>query len=552
MRRVLLLCVLLLVAKGISFGQIFGRLDGRALDASTGLPLERSTLTLQSLGDTPNLTSQSDANGVFRFDSIPLGDYYLLGAREGFISQRLSDSPNQPLTVIEVHDDRRFEVTILLSPAARLSGIIYDIDRQPVAGATVELIEAGYSGFGERLMRRVSDVRPTETDTEGVYSLDGIAPGDYFIRSYYSARSESGVLTGAVTTTYYPGVQNLNQAAAITIPLGVDLVSRDFTLATEFSRRIVGRIVNPFAQEREGAGVYNFYLAPRDNQRFRETARSLSDFDPAPETFELRDVPIGSYYLYVSFGVPRPPDPWIYASRDVIDIFADDLVDLTVTIRDGVDLKGRIELDEAARQMLETTKGVGEIIPLFTTLDGMPGILSPTAFAARLEDGLVESDGTFLIPNIIRARYFLTVVPPKGLVLSAARLGTQDVLGQPIEIHDNTGPLVLQVSGNGGQVSGLVTDQNQVPILGAQVVLVPPIHLRNDQTAYSTVRTDRNGGYSLTGVRPARYDVFAFQEIEDRAWLNTEFLGPYLNFGTPLNIRPGDTRRLDLEVILPR
>ena len=98
--------------------------------------------------------------------------------------------------------------------------------------------------------------------------------------------------------------------------------------------------------------------------------------------------------------------------------------------------------------MLETTKGVGEIIPLFTTLDGMPGILSPTAFAARLEDGLVESDGTFLIPNIIRARYFLTVVPPKGLVLSAARLGTQDVLGQPIEIRDNTGPLVLQVSGN--------------------------------------------------------------------------------------------------------
>ena len=139
----------------------------------------------------------------------------------------------------------------------------------------------------------------------------------------------------------------------------------------------------------------------------------------------------------------------------------------------------------------------------------------------------------------------------RSFYVSAARLGTQDILGQVFDIdRDSTGPLVVELSATGGTMAGGVTDRGGAPAAGAQVVLVPPINLRLDQTAYKTTITNAQGRFTISAIRPATYTVFAFPQRTDiGALMNAEFMAPYLNFGVSVEISKGQTIRQDFAVI---
>jgi len=90
---------------------------------------------------------------------------------------------------------------------------------------------------------------------------------------------------------------------------------------------------------------------------------------------------------------------------------------------------------------------------------------------------------------------------------------------------------------------------NAGAVAGAQVVLVPPINLRLDQTAYKTTITNEQGRFTISAIRPARYSVFAFPQRTDiGALMNAEFIAPYLNFGVSVEISKGQTIRQDFAV----
>jgi hypothetical protein len=433
--------------------------------------------------------------------------------------------------------------------AGSISGRVYDVERHPVAKAEIQLLIARYSGFGQRVLTTVSIVSPdgppsVQTDDQGEYRIHGLPPGDYYVRATYSAGPNTVskvVRSNSAAPTYYPGVIDPDQAAGVKVTAGLDVNAIDFTLAPPSSVTISGRISNPLLQTTRG--IYEYYLVPR-NAKLREFVQRVPNHSTAEGTFELRDVRQGSYDFYMSFRTGAQPDDFrFYVGRAQLEVTDRKITDLVVGIEPGVSIPGRIELDTAANVDLRN------VTLLLSNMDGMPGVLSPTATLGRSR--FIQDDGTFLLPNAARGRYFLMPVINSGAAyVAAARLGTQDVLGQPFEINsDTTGPLIIEIHGDGGTLEGIVTTRDGAAVANGQVMLVPPLLFREDQTAYKGSATDNQGRFRITAIRPGIYTAYALSQREEvGAWMNPEFITPHLPFGVEVNVGLGQALHRDLMV----
>ena len=528
-----------------------GQVHGYVFDARTGLLLEDAHLVLRAGG--PQTEIQSDAEGYFLFDEVAPGGYQLLVDRPGYVPDaygiRRADGPPGTL---RVSAGQQFETTFRLRPASSVDGRIYDEERRSLEAVRVELVTADYDGFGERQFRPVRNVgrqspSSARTDENGEYRITGIQEGTYYVRAVPAAPRQAGTSVSAGTPVYYPGFLNPDQAAPVRIPEGLEVRAIDFTLPSTSLKRILGRVVNGIEPLPDGNRAYQFFLVPR-NVSTRETVLTMPDYDPDPETFELRNIPFGSYDLHVGWGYQRIPDnPFLYVGRSPVDVGDEDATGVTVAIDPGVEVIGRIVLTGTATQ-----RALGrDISLLLMSADGMPGLLGPTALLgrARRGSGFVETDGTFRIPYVFPGRYRLVPSIPPNLYASAARLGTENILGRVFEIGPGSGPLIIDVNGPGGQLEGVVLDRDDAPVVSASVVLVPGVDLREDFTAYKNVMTDAAGRFRISGIRPGRYTAFAFSEIKRNAWMNSTFMAPHLGRGVSIDVEQDERIQRDLEVI---
>ena len=548
----LLLLTLLAMPQAAPQGVRTGIVGGNVFDAASGQPLKDATVMLSFVGPRPEREMKTDEKGFFAYTNVEPGEYELKVDLPRYLTQKYGqiafDSRIGRNLVVE--PGGRYNVSFPMIRAAVVSGRVYDSNRQPVAKAETQLLTSRYNNLGLRTLYRL--IRPVNTDDRGEYRFEDVPPGDYYVRAAYGsapATQAPGTLVvraNNVATIYYPGVTSSDEAQVIRVPAGTDVQAIDFSLTPPSPFKVSGRIVNPFLQQRLPA--YDYYLVPR-NARLSEGEGSVPDQDPANDKFEFRNVPPGSYDLYVGFhlGDPRALQP-IYSGRIPIEVVDRDVTDLTVVIDSGINIKGEIKLDVDAA----TAKpNVTQVQPLFVVMDGMPAILSPTALLGR--GRIVQQDGRFEIPHAAAGRYRLLVSlegAMRSFYVSAARLGTQDILGQVFDIdRDSTGPLVVELSATGGTMAGGVTGRSGAAVAGAQVVLVPPINLRLDQTAYKTAITNEQGRFTISAIRPARYSVFAFPQRTDiGALMNAEFIAPYLNFGVSVEISKGQTIRQDFAV----
>ena len=513
---------------------------GYVFDAATALPLEGAQLELRSGGPVQEV--RTDAAGYFQFRDLAPGGYQLVVDRPGYVPE---------VYLIRSANGQEIEKTFRLRPTSSVDGRIYDEDRRPLKDVRVELVAEAYGGSGERLFQRPRDVGRSEssalTDENGEYRITGIPAGTYYVRAVPAAPFQAGASVFAGTPVYYPGFLNPDQAAPVRLPEGLEVRAIDFSLPSLSLERIRGRVINSIEALPDGDTAYQFFLVAR-NVSTRETARAMPDYDPDPERFELRDVSPGSYDLYVGWGYQMVPDNlFLYVGRTSIELRDEDLKDVSVAIDPGVEVLGRIELNGTA-----AARSLGrDISVMLVSADGMPGTLSPTALLgrARRGAGFVEADGSFRIPYVMPGRYRLFPSIPPDLYASAARLGTENILGRPFEIGPDSGPLILELGGPGAQVEGVVSARDGAVADGAQVILVPRIGLREDQSSYKTATTDELGRFRVSGIRPGPYTVFAFSEIERNAWLNATFMAPHLPRGVPIDVDDNERIELDLQSI---
>jgi hypothetical protein len=138
--------------------------------------------------------------------------------------------------------------------------------------------------------------------------------------------------------------------------------------------------------------------------------------------------------------------------------------------------------------------------------------------------------------------------------LKSAAAGGRDVLDSGFTVSGGTTTLDLVASANGATVEGVATSQKaglekDEPVADAVVVAVPEARFRSRPDRYRKALTDQSGRFTLRGLPPGDYTLFAWESVDGEAYYNAEFLRSYEGQGKALHVNEADRASVQLRTI---
>ena len=158
---------------------------------------------------------------------------------------------------------------------------------------------------------------------------------------------------------------------------------------------------------------------------------------------------------------------------------------------------------------------------------------------------------SFALKDVFDGTYRLGVIgQSKDCYVKSIRYGSTDVLEGGFTVFRGTqASLEVTISSRGSRVQGVVTDQDNLPVTGVWVVLVPDEAHRDQSRLYQKAATDQYGHYLLRGIAPGDYKIFCWDEVEDGAWEDPEFLKTYEDRGQKISVQEADAKTADVVAI---
>jgi hypothetical protein len=258
-------------------------------------------------------------------------------------------------------------------------------------------------------------------------------------------------------------------------------------------------------------------------------------------TFEIASVPPGSYY------VTALPTQGTMSTigRTAVDVTREDVENVMLTLASGTTLRGGIRLDSDARQQ-EQAQGskiaFGSVHVQLSAMEGM-AFNSPGATA--------KEDGSFEIQNAGPEKYRMLVYNlPPGVWLKSIRAGDQEVLDSGIDLSAGTpGPVEVTLGAGVGQIGGMVQDAKQQPAAGSMVTLLPDPMKEERNDLYRMTSTDQNGRFTLQGIAPGEYKLYAWEDIDPGSYMDPEFLKPHESSARKVTIKANSLEQITLAQI---
>ena len=124
----------------------------------------------------------------------------------------------------------------------------------------------------------------------------------------------------------------------------------------------------------------------------------------------------------------------------------------------------------------------------------------------------------------------------EGYYVKKAQIGTEEVIGRRIDLTHSSGPLDVVISSSGGIISGSVLDHEEQPAAGIDIALVPNPPRPDIPDLYKLVHSDQSGQYSIAGIAPGKYQLFAIEGVDSEAYLNADFIQSIGNYGETVDI----------------
>jgi hypothetical protein len=196
----------------------------------------------------------------------------------------------------------------------------------------------------------------------------------------------------------------------------------------------------------------------------------------------------------------------------------------------------------------------------------------PSPRDAYLGSFLTKPDGTTTINNVTAGAYRVYVQPLVNSVIAPATTKTTppsmelayvksikfrdaDALNRALQFPGRANSVLEIVVGtNPGTIAGRVLNDKNAAAIGALVTALPESAqlrvFRSDM--YKIGSTDAAGRFSLKGLPPGDYKVFAWAGVEKDAWMDPYFLRANEDRGTKIHIEEGQTQNADLLLIPPK
>jgi protocatechuate 3,4-dioxygenase beta subunit len=504
-------------------------------------PLKRATIQLESTDDrTHSISTVTDAGGRFQLKGIAAGRYRLKVLRHGFVTQEYGQkTPNDPgsaLTLSPGQDVK--DLLFRLIPSAVIAGRIIDEDGEPLPWAQVIALREVYAEG----KRKLAPETMVATNDLGEYRLFGLRPSRYFISASYKpnehltgsggmiqasddASSEQGYVP-----SYYPGSPDPAKAVALTIKAGEEIPSVEILLrpVTVFSVR--GRVVN-MVSRRSSPGVM-VQLVPQSTGLAWNLPLHPTNLEKPDGMFEIRDVLPGSYTL-IAYWFDEGKR---YQARQTFEVGNSDVDGVTLLIAPGVPVYGHVIWE--GQPSLER----GE---LSVSLSG-----ADTEYAWGGSARVMTGD-MFTLRDVSEGAYRLSVSgQSRDCFVKSVRYGTTEALDDGFIVRRGTdATLEVALSSRGAHIQGTVADADHLPAAGVWVVLVPDEARRSQSRLYEARTTDQYGHFDLRGITPGNYKLFSWEEVEQGAWEDPEFLKSFEDKGEKIVVQEGDSKSIDLVTI---
>jgi hypothetical protein len=557
--------VTMIIAALLAFQSAKGSIDGVVSNAANK-PIAGAQVTLMKLpggsggltggvlvgqvGPITRETATTDAAGHFVFSDLEAGNYSVQAAADGYARQQSTPPPagqtGMSTTVSVSAGEAKTGVVLHLTQAGNVSGRVTGSNGEPVANMEVTLVHPNYSVLGVNMGQMGS----AQTNDKGEYRLFWAPPGRYYVSVGSPTRP---VLLNATTgttakypQTFYPGTKDISAAAQIEIVPGGDLNGIDFRLTAEPTFHVRGRIVD--ATSGQPPVNASISIVPK-SQTAGGLFSSSNPFNPKDGTFDLRDVLAGSYWVRAQLVMPRPATGGVGGSPlrqpmglAEVDVSGRDVDNVVVTIYPPASIPGHIRIDGPSPAAQLTTRVSLQPATLGVFLGGIP------------QAATVNPDGSFLIENVLPGEYrlaqpgFAPAVASGNTYLKQARLGATDLLTEPLVVSGPvSGELLIVMGTDGGTVTGTVTDAQGRQAPQTQIILIPSSLDRRD--AYKLSMTDASGHFTLRGVAPGSYKVFAVDQQTMQTFFDPSVMQRLQSNGMPVTVGSTATVNADLKVI---
>jgi protocatechuate 3,4-dioxygenase beta subunit len=505
-------------------------IEGQVVNAITGEPLTKAAIDLSAVGhgQEARYDAVTTSGGRFVIRDIEPGQYRMRANKRGYAAGEYSASgTSRTGTTLSLDPGQQLKNVVLrMSPQAVITGRALDDDGEPLPNVGVYLFRYTF----RRGKRQLEECDQANTNDLGEYRMFGLSPGRYYLSAtpndFGGSRQQYDSGRG-YAPVYYPGATDSSGAKPIDLDAGTLLRGLDITMIKTRTVHVRGHVVDPTPkQNAQGIGVN---LQPRDESRYMFGGQFFSGVDPQGN-FEIKSVVPGEYFVVAFKRVGTKQ----YRAQQPVDVHESDVENVVLEFSPPAELKGQLRYEG------RTVVNPGEIRIWLEEEHRAGGAM-----------GHMRPDGSFTITDVQASRYQVNIFgQPDDCYLKSVRLGDQEVVESGLDLtHGIGGSLEITLSGNGGQVEGVVLNAGDQPETGATVVLVPDEARRSQLRLYKDVTTDQYGRFTMKGIAPGGYKLFAWEEIEDGAYQNPDFLKTFEALGEPQTMREGSYESAQLKLI---
>lgn len=519
--------------------------EGQVVKSTTGEGLKKITLQMESVEpvrpiiageDRQVHSTTTDANGHFLFNDLEPGRYVMNASGNGYPQQHYGQQGRGRRMKVLVLSPGQHEKDIVfrLQPPGVITGTVNDEDGDPVIKAQVQALRITHQGK----RRQVMGGSGAQTNDRGEYRVFGLEPGQYLVVASYQrpellrhpASDDPG--DDAYVPTFFPSTQDPSQATPVLVGPGDEAGGINLDLKLIHGVRVRGNVqsgglnTSGYLQ-----GIY-VNLVPRDlgfaGYPMGNYGTNVQDKSGA---FEIHGVPPGSYFLSANWSDGKRQ----YYGRTDVDVGNAYVDGVTLIMGSGIELHGRFRTDS------DTKLDLRSLNLWLQSSDNSGG-----AGGAQ-----VKPDGTFVIENLYDGNYKLHVGGfPEEYYVKSAKLGGVDVLETGLNISHSQvlGQLEIILTLDGGRVDGTVLEE-QKPFGEALVLLVPDPPLRNHEELYSFKRSDSLGRFSMLGLPPGDFKLFAWEAVDGINYNDPDYIKLYENHGTRVHIEEKRQQNVQLELI---
>ncbi len=552
-----------------------GRITGKVLNAITGEPVRKATVSLQPAGaqqgqgggggqpggpfgggQSRGLSAATDNAGTFVFENVNPGNYRLSGEKTGFIRSsfggRGAGAIGSQLTIAA--GTEKADVIVRITPQGIVSGRILDEDGEPMEGVSIQLLRPQYFASQRRMMGTAGN----QSNDRGEFRITNVAPGKYYMQIQRMSNGNMPIQQGKEEFGYpklfFPGVEALEQAQRVEVGAGQEVSNLQMALRKVRVYRVRGHVPGIAAPAGQQAGAQGGGRRGGGNGmviQLRPDGGASDMMGPgfgpgmgggqvrADGSFEIAGVTPGAYKLTLSsFGEGRPK---VVGSLK-LSVGNDNVEGVVLAPSPLVSFQGKIvvEGDKTAVNLKSVR------IQLMSTdmggLGGIPGIQ-------------VAEDGSFSATELSQDKYRITVNPGAAAYVKAITVGGQNILDTALDLSGGGGgPMEVILSTKIATVNGMVEKQKQDDAPGSIVIAIAgangTLSLLSTASGQSPLaRVDDNGKFSIANLPPGEYKLIAFEEIDLATASDPEFLKKFEDRAATVKIGEGESKSATLKQV---